>query len=331
MKPAVQSALRMAAAVAAALLVLWMLSRLEFREALGIARTADPRLLLAAVALMVVSLGLRVVRSLYIFRAAGWQRVPARTVALVTLAGFSLSKVTPGGSGDLLRATAFRDHDLRSLDVAAVVIYERVLDLLAMIGLLALGIFALTLGWTFAVVMIIAAALIGLGLLRQVLRMLAAAPLSMPTGLVRLQLSLDTPALRPLLQTRVGSVAATLTLANFASESLRALLVYRALGIETGIAGVLVLLLLPYTVALLSLIPLGVGSWDATVALTFERFGFPLEAGAAAAVLLRVVLTVPTLCTGLAAWLILRSNRTPAEVVAASVPPPESTGVRPPA
>jgi uncharacterized membrane protein YbhN (UPF0104 family) len=64
----------------------------------------------------------------------------------------------------------------------------------------------------------------------------------------------------------------------------------------------------PFLAGLVSLLPLGLGSWEAAVVWVLSLYGYGPSVGAAVAVLLRAGMTVPSLAAGAVAlgWLRTR-------------------------
>ncbi len=114
----------------------------------------------AALGLALVNYGLRFVRwQLYLKRQQ--VSVPARSSVLVFGAGLSLS-ITPAKLGELVKAYLLREmHDVPVPKTAPIVVAERVTDLIALLALAVIGVAAFGVD---ATLVVIAGALIGLGL-----------------------------------------------------------------------------------------------------------------------------------------------------------------------
>ena len=114
----------------------------------------------AAIALALANYTLRFFRwQLYLRRQA--VRVPVRSSALVFGAGLSLS-ITPAKLGELVKSYLLRQlHDVPAPRTAPIVVAERVTDLIALLVLAVIGVAAFGVDPT---VVIVAGALIGIGL-----------------------------------------------------------------------------------------------------------------------------------------------------------------------
>ena len=134
------------AGTALGLVFLWLALRQADAEALHEAlRSLDLKLTLGAVVLYWLALGLRVRR---------WQRllghlgvVRWRTVAGILVPGYAMNNLLPARLGELVRADlAKRRLGFSRSTVLGVIVVERMLDLLAILGLLAVGLTLNSLG-----------------------------------------------------------------------------------------------------------------------------------------------------------------------------------------
>lgn len=251
-------------------------------------------------------IGLRCLRASAIFTRIGYV-APFHKLAAVTIFGFSLSSVTPGGTGDLARVAALRPYGVNVRDGASIVVYERLLDVAVMFAFLGVSLLA-TLA-SYQVLAMSAAA-------GAVLLAIAAAMLVYARPwLARMDGALPKVARRvlpdrqtagALLEPRILLTSLSFTLGVFAFESLRTLLVLRSLGLDVNIFEAWVIFTLPFLAGLVSLLPMGVGSWETAAVWTFALYGYDENVGAAGTVLLRTGITVPSLLTGLVAMLFLR-------------------------
>ena len=287
--------------------VVWTVGRLDWHavaQQLAAARLAP---LVGAAALVVLPLGLRSLRARMLLASVGHADIPAARVAAVTVFGFSLSSLTPGGSGDLLRVAALRPYGVAPSLSAAVVVYERGLDLLVMVALLGV---ALAVSWlpTAAMLAVLSVSAVGaLALAVGYVRWRPAAEHWIERAPARLQRWLPEPAAaRPLLEPRVLGRALATTVLVFAGEALRPWLVIVALGIEAGFFEAWAIFTLAWAAGLASLLPLGIGSWEAAAVWAFALYGIDPSTGAAGALLLRVAVTLPALLLGLVSCVWVR-------------------------
>jgi uncharacterized protein (TIRG00374 family) len=89
-------------------------------------------------------------------------------------------------------------------------------------------------------------------------------------------------------------------------EALRPWLVVRAIGLDVGLLGAWAIFTLAFLAGLVTLLPLGVGSWETAAVWAFSLYGFDATEGAAATVLLRAGVTLPALLMGAVAFVGLR-------------------------
>ncbi|HTM03203.1 MAG TPA: lysylphosphatidylglycerol synthase transmembrane domain-containing protein [Vicinamibacterales bacterium] len=117
-------------------LLAWFLSHANLREVWRYVKAADVRMLLVGVVFIVLT---------YVTRTFRWQvllaplgRVPFSTTMHATIIGFAALSLLPARAGDLLRPyLVARKERLSAPAVFATVVLERVLDLVAVLGLLA--------------------------------------------------------------------------------------------------------------------------------------------------------------------------------------------------
>jgi Mg2+-importing ATPase len=287
--------------------VAWTLTRLDWTVFAAQLRSARPAPLLGAAALVVLPLGLRSARAQMLLARVGHPDLPPRRVAAVTVFGFSLSSLTPGGSGDLLRVAALRPYGVAPSLSAALVVFERVLDVLVMAVLLGV---ALAVSWLPPRA---AAASIGGGVLAAIALglLFTARPPSLDRWIAhapeRVRGWLPDPAsAAPLLEPGVLGRALAITGMVFVTEALRPWLVMVSLGLDAGPFEAWAIFTLAWGAGLLSMLPLGVGSWEAAAVWAFALYGIDPSTGAAGAVLLRAGVTLPALIAGGLSFLWLR-------------------------
>lgn len=298
---------RLGIALVVLAVVVWTLGRLDWSAValqLASARLAP---LVGAAVLVVLPLGLRSLRAQTLLARVGHGDIPAGRVAAVTVFGFSLSSLTPGGSGDLLRVAALRPYGVAASLSATIVVYERGLDLVVMVALLGV---ALAVSWLPTGVMaavLSAAGACALALAVGYARWSPAAERWIERAPARWQRWLPEPAAaRPLFEPRVLGRALATTVLVFASEALRPWLVIVALGIDAGFFEAWAIFTLAWGAGLASLLPLGIGSWEAAAVWAFALYGIDPSTGAAGALLLRVAVTLPALLLGLVSFAWLR-------------------------
>ena len=287
--------------------VVYTVGRLDWAAVVTALAGVRPLPMLGAVVLVVLPLGARSARARTLLAEVGYAEIPASRVAAVTVFGFSMSSLTPGGSGDLLRIAALRPYGVVPSVAAAVVVYERILDVVVMASLLGV---ALAVTWLPAAM---AACAIGAGVLVLALgaagyahwqpdpdvwmsRLPARVQGFLPP--VEIARTLFRPAV-------LGRAVATTTLV-FVTEALRPWLVLVALGLSTGFFAAWAIFTLAWLAGLVSMLPLGVGSWEAAAIWAFQLYGVDANTGAAGAVLLRAGVTLPAIVLGIVSMWGLR-------------------------
>jgi len=263
--------------------------------------------MLGAVLLVVFPLGARSARARFLLGAVGHAEIPPSRVAAVTVFGFSLSSLTPGGSGDLLRVAALKPYGVAAPVSAAVVVYERVLDVAVM---------AVLLGVALVVTLLppdVAATLLGAGVLVLALGVVGYVRWQPDPGVWMSNLPERIRAILPpleiariLFRPAVLGRALSTTAVVFLAEALRPWLVLVALGIDAGFFAAWAIFTLAWLAGLVSMLPLGVGSWEAAAIWAFQLYGVDANTGAAGAVLLRAGVTLPAMALGVLSMFMLR-------------------------
>lgn len=241
--------------------------------------------------------------------------LPADVVTSVALVGNVAGSLTPASSGEMLRAASLRSHSDISLDDAiALVFFERGVSLYVLaLGTLA-AFSAETLPAAVAIV-IVAASFTALAL-----------PYVFAPLLDRLPTGRDGSLLGRMLR-RLRSVGGrlrrllrspglllpwlALTMAVFVLFTLQFWLLARSLEDVVSPNEMWVAFGASQLAAIVSLVPLGLVTSDASLAGILNRFGMTLEGGAAVAILVRAAITLPMIMAAAAAWLYL-SRATPA-------------------
>jgi glycosyltransferase 2 family protein len=230
----------------------------------------------------------------YLLRFVRWQLflrdrrilVPAGDSALVFVAGFSMA-ITPGKVGELLKAYLLRElHGIPVTASAAVVINERVNDLLALLAVATIGV---AVHGVAGGVVLGAGAAIGLGFVFLLWRDLATATIDLVTRPARLQ------ALRPRLHALYHDLVAlsrpsvlawstALAMGAWAAEGTAFALVVRAFpGADIGL-GLALLIYAATTIAgALSFLPGGLGVTEGAMTLLLVEHAVGVDKGTATA------------------------------------------------
>jgi uncharacterized membrane protein YbhN (UPF0104 family) len=305
-------ALRLANVVVLAILGALLYRQVDVRELRTAIGHADVRLVAAALALDVPIAVLFVLRSHFVLVRLGY-RVEARVLVPAIILGNVAGSLTPASTGELLRATALRGHaKVATADGVALVLFERGVSVYLM---------ALTTG--------VAAAFVTLSSGRALAVAVASVPL------------LAAPAFAPLLLrrlpapsngTRTSLAARAFGHVSDAADRLSWILEDRGLLAIWSLITVLILTMSMLQVWLLarsisdvvnpaqawvafggsqlagiaSLLPLGVGALDGSLAAILRKFGLTFEQGAGTAVLLRLVVTIPYGITAIVCYLYLQ-------------------------
>lgn len=263
--------------------------------------------MLGAVLLVAFPLGARSARARFLLGAVGHAEIPASRVAAVTVFGFSLSSLTPGGSGDLLRVAALKPYGVAAPVSAAVVVYERVLDVAVMAALLGVALVVTLLPAD------VAATVLGAGVLVLALGVVGYGRWQPDPGVWMSRLPERIRAFLPpleiariLFRPAVLGRAMSTTVVVFLTEALRPWLVLVALGLDTGFFAAWAIFTLAWLAGLVSMLPLGVGSWEAAAIWAFQLYGVDANTGAAGAVLLRAGVTLPAIALGVISMFMLR-------------------------
>jgi len=298
---------RIVIALVVGVIFVWTLGRIDWPEVVRHLAAARPGPLALAAGLVVVPLGLRSLRARRLLAQVGHADIPLSRVAPITVFGFSMSSLTPAGSGDLLRVEALRPWGVAPSLSTAVVVYERLLDLTAMGVLLLVALVVTELPRTAAATALAVVAFGGVGAVAgyawwrpEPAGWIERAPL-------RLRRWLPEPdAAAVLFQPGVLGRALGTTSLVFLSEALRPWLVLMSLGLEPGFLACWAIFTLAWLAGLVSMLPLGIGSWEAAAVWAFALYGIDPSTGAAGAVLLRAGVTLPALLLGLVSLFWLR-------------------------
>lgn len=300
----------------AAIAILGLLAwRLDMSSVFEAATDADATLLVAAILLNIPIAVLFGVRSQLVLTRLG-HRLPFDIVLAAAIVGNVAGALTPASSGEILRAAALRSSaDVSLQDGGTLVVYERALSLyLLVLGTAAA--FTLYLAPPAVAALAIFAGILLLGL------PVAASPLvravKPPTStsasvwnrLRRFIADVATRISDLLDDWRLFVPWSSLTLILFATTTLQFWLIAQSLEGTISFGESWLAFGGSQLAALISLIPLGIGSSDASLAALLDRFGMTLESAAAAALIVRAVSTLPLLVAAALSWIYL-TTRTP--------------------
>jgi uncharacterized protein (TIRG00374 family) len=270
-------------------------------------------------------------RSHLVLRRMG-HRVPLHVLVPASILGNVAGALTPAGSGEILRATALqRSAGLRLGDAVTLVAYERVLStyLLVLSTLACIAMTSLApptaavvvvacsmlalLPWLFAMVVLPrmpgADAVTGSGLMHKVLR-------------YGLQLAFE---IRVLLTSAFLLVAwSLLTLATFAVIALQFELAARSIDVKIGLLDGWIAFGGSGVASIISLLPLGLGIGDGSIAAIIHEAGdVAFDRATATAVLIRATVTLPLIALAVASYFyLLRFNTASVPVADAELADP---------
>ena len=294
-----------------------------------------PRWLVAACALMVLSLLVRAVVWLVVLRAAlPGTRIPAAVVARATMVGVMVSAVLPGRLGEPARAMIVARRVGGIAIVAGTILSQTLLNLVALVALGA-AVIAST-----RVLSAPAGALLALGAPGALVGVVLVAPralrrarrrgplwLRRPTARLASELDRVRIGLRVFRHAREGVVATLAQFTAWAVQVLSAYAVLQALGLEdrVGLAGAAAILVAVNVTAVVPLTPSNVGVFQAACVAVLAAFGVSGGRGLAYGIVLQAVeiatavgLGAPALVREGIGWGDLR-RRAPAALGAPSV------------
>jgi len=272
----------------------------------------DAATVAVVLALNLVLIALFTARSQLLLRHMG-HIVPLPVLVPATVLGNVAGAITPGGSGEILRALALqRSAGLRLADAATLVVYERVLstylllvstlaclaltnlDAMAAAAMVALCCLLVLLPWLCARVLLprlpAAEAINGAGFLRQVLR-------------YGLRLAFE---IRILLTSAPLLVAwSSLTLASFAVVAFQFDLLARSIDVEISIFDGWIAFGGSVFATIASFLPLGIGVGDGSIAAILNQTGVPFNQATAIALLVRALTTLPLILLAVVSYFAL--------------------------
>jgi uncharacterized protein (TIRG00374 family) len=296
---------------AAFAVVAFVVARSHPGELWDAVRDVDATKALAALALNLPVLALAPLRSALLFRRLG-HRVPAGILLPTTVLGFVAGGLTPAASGELLRAQALRSRAAVPVgEVLAVVLYERVLSVWVL-ALTAAAVAAVTeLSFPVAAgVVLTCGALVWLpwfaaGLLGILAPENGANEEQQRTLLTRaLDLATQVRGLfgDPVLLLATSAISASI----FGLIAVQYGLLARGVGADVTFGDAWIALAISTFAGIAALIPLGLGILDGSLAATLDRLGATLSQGAAVAVLVRAVVTLPLVLAAFASFVYLQ-------------------------
>lgn len=279
--------------------------RVDLRAAVDAARGAAVWSVLGSVALGVPVVVARSLRTRILLGSRGLE-VGLRRLTTTQLVGLTLSGITPGGTGDLVRAWAWRDDGVPVRTGVAVVAVERVASLLFLVGLGAICI-APTLGAGVPVEGVVAIAGVAVCALPWLVGR-AVGPWAVDaSGRRRSVRALLTVAQQAHILLGSGRVAAGFTLttlAAFAFSGLQLVLLAAGTGSHLDLGGAVAVYCLGNAAGSLSGLPFGLGATEAASVGLLTHLGVSPAGALAVALLSRLTVTVPqTLAAALVlAW-----------------------------
>jgi len=282
--------LQVAISIGLIALLLWRVDLDDVRASIAEIHTG---MALAVVALNVPIALLFGVRSRLVLRTLG-AHVPMGLALPAAILGNVAGSLTPASAGELLRAAVLRSHaEIAGEDALALVIYERAVSgLLLALGTAVAAAFiflpvAAAIGITAALLPVLAAPLAAGWLLRHVRQDDARSGFSgrLRSAAGRLQTALrDVSLLTPW---------SLITACIFALTTLQFWLLARGLDDAVSPGEAWLALGASQLAGIVSLLPLGIGATDGTLAALLRRAGMTFDQGAAVAVLVRATITLP--------------------------------------
>lgn len=290
---------------------------------------ADVTLLAAAASLTVPVVILFGVRSAFVLARLG-HNVDARTALPIAIVGNVAGSLTPASSGEIIRGVLLRSRGgVAGRDGAALVLFERGMSVYIMAVTTALTAVSLAAPLLALPAIVLAAApmlLLPGFILQATSRALHAGRVGGTNQSARfnnLREGIDNVVT---LARDTGLVASwsSVTIVVFGITVTQYWLVARALAGGVAFSEAWVAFGASQLVGIATLLPLGLGSSDATLAALLRRFGLTLDQAASGAVLVRAVNTVPLIAIATAAYLYLQAQHSPPRT------PSEGSGKRPP-
>lgn len=269
---------------------------------------ADPAVVTVAIALNLPICALFGLRMHLVLLRFGHHLAPD-LILTSAVVGNVAGALTPASSGEILRAAALRSHSEVSVDDAvALVVFERGLSLY-MLSLGTLAAFSATVLSFPAAIAACAACLAALALpflLAPILDHLPAGSSGSFFGRLIERLRSMGSQLRFLLRSPSLLVPwFAVTAAIFAIFTLQFWLLARSIEDVVSPTEVWIAFGASQLAAIVSLIPLGLGASDASLAAILNKYGMTLESGATVAILVRAASTLPLIILAAASWVYL--------------------------
>jgi uncharacterized protein (TIRG00374 family) len=298
----------LAVGLAIAAAVIWISRPASIWEGV---QEADPRPLLAALALNVPIVLLRALRAQVALRFLG-HRISLRSMIPVQLAGQTSSTVTPAATGDYVRAYMWRRAEsIPVRDGAAVVTFERLYSLFLLVVVSVLLVTLASHGWlgwsavaAGLVVATIAPAAIELAtppaVERWALRRITAGRLlgRFAEGALEMADNLRRLLRSPLILVQTSAI----TMGVFVISGLQVMLILAGLGDAIGVTQAVAVYATSQVAGILSTLPFGLGAADAILVAVLSSYGVSIADSATTAVLFRAVSTLPLALAGLIAY-----------------------------
>lgn len=248
------------------------------------------------------------VRSTFVLSKLG-HRIDARTAMPIAIVGNVAGALTPASSGEIVRGALLRSRaQVPVADAVSLVLFERGLSVYLIV--LVTGVCAVMLAAPAALFPLVAAGAAPLvflpgAVLLVASRLIGRHPRASSGAIVRrIRESVEAVAglaTDPLLVVRWG----TLTVLMVVIAGAQYWMIARSLGDGIDFNEAIISLGASQLAGIVTLLPLGLGSADATLVSLWDRFGLASEQGASGAVLVRVVVTLPLILVAVASYVFL--------------------------
>ncbi|HJM89015.1 MAG TPA: lysylphosphatidylglycerol synthase domain-containing protein [Dehalococcoidia bacterium] len=252
-----------------------------------------------AAALSVVPLTLRGLRAVTVYHRAGYA-IAGGTLTALTIRNHALGSFTGTSAAATLSA-----HRVPTRNAVALSAYERIIEFTTLFLLLGAALLVTLASTAIAAGVILFGAASLLVVLTITFRWLQVAAGFYGLASTFAARLLPTEAVATaLIGPRLFTSTLLLTLAVFAFEALQALLVMQALGLDVNLAEAWVIVAIGMVTGMAALLPLSLGTQDVGAVWAVGIYGFGTSVGVAAALLLRLAVTLPALLLGGLALLI---------------------------
>ena len=274
---------------AAVLLYAGLASWSDLEQVLAVMRTFPTGAAAAVAALVVLGLALRALRWHYYTRALGLG-IPVAPSLLAFVASFAFT-ATPGKAGEIVKSFLLRHRfGARVAHTAGALVVERVTDLLAVLLLAVVGLeLGAGLGWVLAVgalVVATATAFLASERLQGAILRLAARVPGVGRATARLPVLLDSS--RSLLTPGRLGAGVALAVAAWSCEALALEVVLDALGADVPRSGAFFAFAAATLLGVLSMLPGGLGGFEASMVLILGELEVPSSTAVAATLLFRL-------------------------------------------